>query len=71
MILENIFPLTISIIYSSVRTDRQGIKAAKFFEKKCREHGFNVNFIDPKIFNLPLLDKMFKEYEKETAPEPF
>jgi NAD(P)H-dependent FMN reductase len=71
MILENIMPLTISIIYGSVRTDRQGIKAAKFFEKKCKERGFAVNFIDPKIFNFPLLDKMYKEYKKETVPEPF
>lgn len=61
--------LTISLIYGSVRTDRQGIKAAKYLEKKLRERNFNVHFIDPLEYNLPLLDKMYKEYEPGTAPE--
>ncbi|NOX16978.1 MAG: NAD(P)H-dependent oxidoreductase [Chlorobi bacterium] len=63
--------LTIAIIYGSVRTDRQGIKAARFFERKCKERNHSVSFIDPKVYNFPLLDKMYKEYEKGTAPEPF
>ncbi len=61
--------LTISIIYGSVRSDRQGIKAAKFLEKKLIERDIKVNFIDPLEYNLPLLDKMYKEYTQGTAPE--
>jgi NAD(P)H-dependent FMN reductase len=61
--------LTISIIYGSVRSDRQGIKAAKFLEKKLIERNIKVNFIDPLEYNLPLLDKMYKEYATGTAPE--
>jgi len=61
--------LTISIIYGSVRTDRQGILAAKYLEKKLNERGIKVHFIDPMVFKLPLLDKMYKEYAPGTAPE--
>ncbi|MFC0875630.1 NADPH-dependent FMN reductase [Saccharicrinis sp. FJH2] len=61
--------LTISIIYGSVRTERRGIKVAKYLEQKLTDRNLNVRFIDPKMYNLPLLDKMFKEYEPGTAPE--
>ena len=62
--------LTISLIYGSVRSDRQGIKAARYLERKMEERGVKVHFIDPLEFNLPLLDKMFKEFSPGTAPEP-
>lgn len=61
---------TISIIYGSVRTDRQGIKAAKYLERKLQERNVKVNFIDPLEYQLPLLDKMYKEFGPGTAPEP-
>lgn len=60
---------TISIIYGSVRTDRQGIKAAKFLERKLQERNIKVNFIDPLEYQLPILDKMYKEFKLGTAPE--
>lgn len=62
--------LTISLIYGSVRSDRQGIKAARYLERKILERGVKVHFIDPLEFNLPLLDKMYKEFSPGTAPEP-
>ncbi len=62
-------PLNFSIILSSVREKSQGTKAAKFILNKCLERGFNVTLIDPKEYNLPLLDKMYKEYQKGSAPE--
>ena len=61
--------LTISIIYGSVRTDRQGILAAKYLEKKLIERGIKVHFVDPLEYKLPLLDKMYKEFAPGTAPE--
>ncbi len=61
--------LTISLIYGSLRTERQGIKAARYLEKKLRERNLNVHFIDPMEYNLPFLDKMYKEYEQGKAPE--
>ncbi|GET24424.1 NADPH-dependent FMN reductase [Prolixibacter sp. NT017] len=60
---------TISIIYGSVRTDRQGIKAVKYLEQKLQERNIKVNFIDPLEYQLPLLDKMYKEFKPGTAPE--
>jgi NAD(P)H-dependent FMN reductase len=62
--------LTISVIYGSVRSDRQGIKVARFLEQKLIERGIKVHFIDPLEYTLPLLDKMYKEYEPGKAPQP-
>jgi len=61
--------ITISLLYGSVRTERQGIKAAKYLEKKLQERNYNIHFIDPMEYNLPFLDKMYKEYEQGKAPE--
>lgn len=62
--------LTISVIYGSVRSDRQGIKAAKYLEKKIQERGITNHFIDPLEYKLPFLDKMYKEYPSGGAPAP-
>jgi NAD(P)H-dependent FMN reductase len=62
-------PLQILVIYGSVRTDRQGIKAARYIVSRCRERGHEVDLIDPREDPLPLLDRMYKEYEKGKAPE--
>lgn len=60
--------MKISIIYGSVRSARKGVKAAKYLEKKLLDRDIRVSFIDPLEFNLPLLDKMYKEYEPGAAP---
>ena len=62
--------ITVSILYGSVRSERQGIKAARFLENKLLERDFKVHFLDPLEYKLPLLDKMYKEFDKGTAPEP-
>lgn len=61
--------LTISIIYGSVRTERRGIKVAKYLESELIKRGLTVHFIDPLEYKLPLLDKMYKEFEPGTAPK--
>ncbi len=61
--------LRIVVFYGSVRSNRQGIKAARFIVKTCRERGHEVSLIDPLEYPVPLLDKMYKEYESEKAPE--
>jgi len=60
--------LKIAVIYGSYRSDRMGIRAAKFclnqLEGKCE-----TVFLDAKEIDLPILDKMFKEYPGGEAPE--
>jgi NAD(P)H-dependent FMN reductase len=61
--------MTTSLLYGSVRSDRKGIRAAKYFQQLLKERGHKVHFIDPIVDQLPLLDKMYKEFEKGKAPE--
>ena len=61
--------LKVVVFYGSVRSERQGIKAARFMVKKCQERGHEVALLDPVECQLPLLDKMYKEYEPDKAPE--
>ena len=57
------------VMAGSVRSDRQGIKAARFVERGLRARGHEVSLVDPCVLKLPLLDRMYKEYEKGSAPE--
>ena len=62
--------LNILVIYGSVRSARQGIKAARYITRQCRGRGHDVRLVDPAESRLPLLDRMFKEYPEGQAPEP-
>lgn len=57
------------VVYGSVRSSRQGIKAARFVKKALEERGHEVTLVDPLERELPLLDKMYKEYAEGEAPE--
>jgi len=61
--------LTVSVIYGSVRADRQGIKATRYLNKKLKERDIKVYFADPMHYNFPFLDKMYKEFPEGKAPE--
>lgn len=61
-------PLKIAVIYGSVRSARQGIKAARFVAERCAARGEEVTLVDPLDYPLPLLDRMYKEYQPGTAP---
>lgn len=62
--------LNLLVLYGSVRSERQGIKAARFVTETCRKRGHEVFLVDPLEFRLPLLDRMYKEYPPGGAPEP-
>ena len=62
-------PLDLLIFYGSVRRDRQGIRAARFILEACRARGHNATLVDPLEERLPLLDRMYKEYQPGQAPE--
>ena len=61
-------PLRLIAVNGSVRSDRQGIRAALFIVNECRTRRHEVTLIDPLEYPLPLLDKMYKEYPKGQAP---
>jgi len=61
--------LNVVIFYGSVRSARQGIKAARFILSTCRARGHSATLVDPLDYPLPLLDKMYKEYAPGSAPE--
>jgi NAD(P)H-dependent FMN reductase len=60
--------LRIVVLVGSVRSDRQGIKAARFAERELTTRGHHVTIVDPVALQLPLLDRMYKEYPKGGAP---
>ncbi|MCH7820886.1 MAG: NAD(P)H-dependent oxidoreductase [Proteobacteria bacterium] len=61
--------LSTAVIYGSARRGRHGIKAARFVVRKLEERDHDVTLVDSEDFDLPLLDRMYKEYETGQAPE--
>jgi NAD(P)H-dependent FMN reductase len=59
----------IPVVYGSVRSERKGIRGARFIVRILRARGHDVELIDPLEYPLPLLDRMYKEYEPGQAPE--
>lgn len=58
----------ILVFYGSYRSDRMGIRLADFLVSRLKRRGADVELIDAKAVGLPLLDRMYKEYEKGSAP---
>ena len=59
----------ILVFYGSYRSDRMGIRLAHFVVEGFRAGGDDVELIDAKQVDLPMLDRMYKEYPKGQAPE--
>ncbi len=59
----------ILVLYGSYRSDRMGIRLADFIVKGLRERGADAELIDAKAIGLPMLDRMYKEHPKGTAPK--
>jgi NAD(P)H-dependent FMN reductase len=60
----------ILVFYGSYRSDRMGIRLAEFVVERFRRRGDAAELIDAKAVNLPMLDRMYKEYPPGGAPEP-
>ncbi|MBD0265989.1 MAG: NAD(P)H-dependent oxidoreductase [Tolypothrix sp. Co-bin9] len=56
------------VFYGSYRSDRQGIKAARFMIDQLKQRNHEVIFVDAKEYDFGILDRMYKEYEKGQAP---
>jgi NAD(P)H-dependent FMN reductase len=62
-------PLDFLVVFGSVRRDRRGIGLARYLVGAIQARGHSVTLIDPMETQLPLLDRMYKEYPKGEAPE--
>lgn len=58
----------ILVFYGSYRSDRMGIRLADFIVAQLTARGDAVELIDAKAIDLPMLDRMYKEYPKGSAP---
>ena len=61
--------MSILVFYGSYRSDRLGIRLAHFIIEGFRARGDEVELVDAKAIDLPMLDRMYKEYPKGHAPE--
>jgi NAD(P)H-dependent FMN reductase len=61
--------LKTAVILGSVRTGRQGAKAGKFIENALKKRGWEIEMIDPKELDLPLINKIYADYPKGKAPK--
>ena len=59
---------TILILYGSYRSDRQGIRLADYLVGAFAARGAQPELIDAKALDIPMLDRMYKEYPEGTAP---
>ena len=58
----------ILVFYGSYRSDRQGIRLADYLVKSFAARGARPELIDARALDLPILDRMYKEYAPGTAP---
>jgi NAD(P)H-dependent FMN reductase len=60
--------LRFAVLFGSMRSDRAGIRAARFIVEQLRRRGHEPTLVDALECQLPLLDRMYKEYPKGEAP---
>jgi NAD(P)H-dependent FMN reductase len=56
------------VFYGSYRSDRMGIRLADYIVTGLRTRGGEVELVDAKAVRLPMLDRMYKEYARGSAP---
>jgi NAD(P)H-dependent FMN reductase len=59
----------ILVFYGSYRSDRMGVRLARYIVDGLAERGAEVTLMDAQAIDLPMLDRMYKEYPKGQAPE--
>jgi NAD(P)H-dependent FMN reductase len=58
----------ILVLYGSYRSDRMGIRLADYLVAGLRARGADAELVDAQAVGLPMLDRMYKEYPKGSAP---
>src|SRR4051794_27493361 len=59
---------SILVFYGSYRSDRAGIRLARYLVDGLAVRGAAPELIDAQAVGLPMLDRMYKEYPKGAAP---
>lgn len=57
------------ILFGSYRRDSNGARILPYLVAEAKKLGFEPEVADAKEINLPMLDRMYREYEKGAAPE--
>ncbi|MGG5890148.1 NADPH-dependent FMN reductase [Falsiroseomonas sp. HC035] len=57
------------VLYGSYRSDRTGIRLARFLVTAFAARGAEAELIDAQQVGLPMLDRMYKEHPPGAAPE--
>ncbi len=61
-------PFRLAVILGTVRHERIGLRVARYAVAQLQARGHEVTLVDPVEFALPLLDRMYKEYDHAQAP---
>jgi NAD(P)H-dependent FMN reductase len=61
--------MKVLVFYGSYRQPRYGIRLARFLIEHMPARGVEVELVDAREVDLPMLRTMYKEYPKGTAPE--
>jgi NAD(P)H-dependent FMN reductase len=61
-------PFVVPVIYGSVRTERQGIRAARFVVSELTRRRIKPVLVDPLEKRLPLLDRRYSDFVPGEAP---
>jgi NAD(P)H-dependent FMN reductase len=62
-------PDNLLVFYGSYRTTRVGIRMATFAVNELRARGALPELVDAREIGLPILDRMYKEFPKGSAPK--
>lgn len=61
--------MVVAVLLGSVRSERMGIRAARWVTRELEQRGHEVHLVDACELKLPLLDKMWKEIKDAPPPE--
>jgi NAD(P)H-dependent FMN reductase len=59
--------MVVAVLLGSVRSDRMGIRAAKWVMAELEKRGHEAVLVDAAELKLPVLDRMWKEVKKDTS----
>ena len=61
-------PDKVLVFYGSYRTARVGLRMANFVTNELRGRGAAAELVDAREVGLPIIDRMYKEFPKGSAP---